>query len=64
MKTIEVKELDKYQSSVFKDKIIIEYLIYYLVDNVRKAAFVELGEIAKETRIKKIMETYYKEMLG
>jgi hypothetical protein len=64
MKTIEVKEIDKFQSTVFKDKTITEYLIYYLEDNVRKAAFTEIGESAKDTRIKKIMETFFIEMLG
>jgi hypothetical protein len=64
MKSIEVKEIDKFQSTVFKNKTITEYIIYYLEDNVRKAAFTEIGDDAKDARIKKIMETYYKEMLG
>jgi hypothetical protein len=64
MKTIEVKEIDKFQSTVFKNKTITEYIIYYLEDNVRKAAFTEIGESAKDTRIKKIMETFFIEMLG
>jgi len=64
MKTIEVKEIDKFQSSVFADKTITEFLIYYLEDNVRKAAFTEIGEKAKDIRVQKIMETHFKEMLG
>ena len=64
MKKIEIKKIDTFRSSVFEDKTITEYLIYYIEDNIRTAAFTELGESAKEARVKKIMETYFKEMLG
>jgi hypothetical protein len=63
MKSIEVKEIDIFKSSVFEDKIITEYIIYYLEDNIRKEAFTELGESAKDIRVKKIMQTHFKEIL-
>jgi len=58
MKKIIVKEIDKLCSTTFTDKIITEYLIYYLENDYRLEAYTELGEEAKNSRLAKLLRTY------
>jgi hypothetical protein len=57
MKKIIVKEIDKFHSTLFKDKIVTEYLIYYIEGN-RKKAFTEMGEQARDSRLGKLLDEY------
>lgn len=58
MKKIVIKEIDKLQSTLFNDKVITEYLIYYIENDVKKATFIELGDAGKDNKISEIFETY------
>lgn len=54
-----VKEIDKYQSKKFKNKIIKEYIIYLMIDEIPIMAFLEIGETAKNIRIIELLSKYY-----
>lgn len=58
MKKIVIKEIDKLRSTLHKDKVVTEFLIYFIENDVKIATFIELGETNKDNRISEIFETY------
>lgn len=58
-KKIIIKEIDKLYSKTFKDKFVIEYIIYLMEDDVKLATYTEIGEEAKKERINSIFLTYF-----
>lgn len=56
MDKIVIKEIDKYTSHLFKDKMISEYIIYLISEEgVKKEAYMEIGEEAKKLRVNELL---------
>lgn len=56
MDRILIKEIDKYTSSVFKNKTVSEYMIYLMTeDGVKKEAYLEMGLEAKKLRVNQLL---------
>ncbi len=56
MDRILIKEIDKYTSSVFKNKTVSEYMIYLMTeDGVKKEAYLEMGDEAKKLRVNQLL---------
>lgn len=56
MDKIVIKEIDKYTSHLFKDKMIPEYIIYLMSEEgVKKEAYTEIGEEAKKLRVNELL---------
>ncbi len=60
MQKIIIKEIDKLHSSLHKNYIVSEYLIYVMVDeNQTLEAYTELGEAAKNARINELILVHF-----
>lgn len=46
------KEIDKYKSTFHKGRVISEYIIYIMIDEVIIEAYTELGEENKNNRLR------------
>jgi hypothetical protein len=57
-KKIIVKEIDKFLSVVNKDRVVTEYVIYLMIEDVRAEGFIELGEEAMKLRVSEISLTH------
>jgi hypothetical protein len=59
MKRIVVKEIDRLKSSTFDDKIVSEYLIYFIInqggEDIILKGFTEYGEKNKNSKIDEII---------
>jgi len=56
MDKIVIKEIDKYASHLFKDKMMSEYIIYLMSEEgVKKEAYIEIGEEAKKLRVNEML---------
>ena len=53
-----IKQIDKFESKTYKDKVIYEYLYCLKCDNVNIVAFTELGDEHKQSRINETKKTY------
>jgi hypothetical protein len=49
--TILSKEIDKYKSAKHKKKIITEYIVYLMIDNIPIEAYIEFGSNNMHNRI-------------
>jgi hypothetical protein len=58
-KKIVIREIDRFASVTSKDKIISEYAIYYIVDNINVEAYVEIGAVAKKIRVNQILLNHF-----
>jgi hypothetical protein len=59
MKKIIVKEIDRLNSTVFKEKQISEYLIYLMLDDIKLNAYTEIGSDAKKERVNELLLTHF-----
>jgi hypothetical protein len=59
MKKIIVKEIDRLNSTVFKEKQISEYLIYLMLDDIKLNAYTEIGSYAKKERVNELLLTHF-----
>jgi hypothetical protein len=59
MKKIIVKEIDRFNSTVFKEKQISEYLIYLMLDDIKLNAYTEIGSDAKKERVNELLLTHF-----
>ena len=56
MDKIVIREIDKYTSHLFKDKMKSEYIIYLMSEEgVKKEAYMEIGEEAKKLRVNELL---------
>ena len=55
MKSIVIREIDRYTSQTYKDKIISEYLIYLYYNDVKLECYTEIGTDAKNIRVNEII---------
>lgn len=60
MKKIIIKEIDRLQSKLFKDKIVSEYLIYYIENDIKIETMIALGTDNKNTMVDKTLQKYCK----
>ena len=54
-KKIVIKEIDKLVSVVSKERVVTEYLIYYMVGDAKVEAYTELGDEAKKLRVNELL---------
>ena len=55
MKNIIIKQSDLLYSKIHKDKVIVEYLIYLMENDVKLACYNEIGIEAKNIRVNDIL---------
>ena len=55
MKKILIKEIDKLQSKTHKGRVITEYLVYLIENDVKLACYSELGKEAKDIRVNELI---------
>lgn len=58
-KKIVIKEIDRLTSTVHSGKVVSEYLIYYMVDDVKVDAYTEIGNESKEFRVHDLLTEYF-----
>jgi hypothetical protein len=56
---IVIKEIDKLVSVVSKERVVSEYIIYYMVGDVKVEAHTELGDEAKKIRVNEILLKHF-----
>ena len=54
--TVVVKEIDQYRSKLHKNKIIHEYIVYQMINNMPIKADTAIGEINRDILIKKYLD--------
>ena len=54
-KKIVIKEIDKLVSVVSKERVVTEYIIYYMVGNQKVEAYTEMGDEAKKLRVNELL---------
>lgn len=54
-KKIVIKEIDKLVSVVSKERVVTEYLIYYMIGDAKVEAYTELGDDAKKLRVNELL---------
>jgi hypothetical protein len=60
-KKILIKEIDKLKSTTTKDKFISQYIIYYMVNEVKVEAFIEVGDEAMSLRVNELALTKFED---
>ena len=55
MKKILIKEIDKLQSKTHEGRVITEYLVYLMENDVKLACYSELGKEAKDIRVNELI---------
>ena len=55
MKKILIKEIDKLQSKTHKGRIISEYLVYLMENDIKLSCYSELGKEAKDIRVNELI---------
>jgi len=59
MKKIIIKEIDILTSKKHKNRIIIEYLIYLMENDVKLACYIEIGDESKDNRLNKLINNNF-----
>ena len=59
MKKIVVKEINQFVGMMFDDKIVMEYIIYLMVDDINVEAHTAIGEEELKMSIKKIVSEHH-----
>lgn len=55
MKHILIKEVDQLHSKLHKNKVITEYLIYLIENDVKLACYSEFGKESKDLRVNELL---------
>ena len=55
MKSILIKEVDQLKSKLHKNKVISEYLVYLIENDVKLACYSELGKESKDMRVNELI---------
>lgn len=55
MKSILIKEVDQLKSKLHKKKVISEYLVYLIENDVKLACYSELGKESKDMRVNELI---------
>lgn len=55
MKSILIKEVDQLKSKLHKNRVISEYLIYLMENDVKLACYSELGKESKDMRVNELI---------
>jgi hypothetical protein len=55
MKSILIKEVDQLHSKVHKNKLVSEYLVYLMQNDVKLACYSELGKENKDMRVNELI---------
>lgn len=55
MKSILIKEVDQLHSKVHKNRLVSEYLIYLIQNDVKLACYSELGKENKDMRVNELI---------
>jgi hypothetical protein len=55
MKSILIKEIDQLQSNLHNDRVVSEYLIYLMQNDVKLECYSELGKEAKDMRVNELI---------
>ncbi len=55
MKSIIIKEVDQLQSKLHKNRVVSEYLVYLMQNDVKLACYSELGEESKDMRVNELI---------
>jgi len=58
-KKIVVKEIDKLVSVVSPTRVVTEYMVYLMVNEQKVAAYLELGEEAKNIRVNELIVKHF-----
>jgi hypothetical protein len=53
-----IKEIDKYTNTK-KEKVVSEYLIYYVINGSNVVAYTELGDKNKKNRVNELLIRYF-----
>ena len=59
MKNIIIKQSDLLYSKIHKDKVIVEYLIYLMENDVKLACYIEIGDESKDNRLNKLINNNF-----
>lgn len=55
-----IKEIDRFNSVRYKDKVVSEYIIYVVDgEGTHLFAFTEIGDIAKKARVNELILTHF-----
>jgi hypothetical protein len=55
MKSILIKEVDQLHSKVHKNRLVSEYLVYLMENDVKLACYSELGKESKDMRVNELI---------
>ena len=55
MKSIIIKEIDQLQSRLHKNRLVSEYLVYLMQNDVKLACYSELGKESKDMRVNELI---------
>jgi hypothetical protein len=55
MKSIIIKEIDQLQSKLHKNRLVSEYLVYLMQNDVKLACYSELGKESKDMRVNELI---------
>ena len=55
MKSILIKEVDQLKSKLHKNKVISEYLVYLMENDVKLACYSEVGRESKDMRVNELI---------
>lgn len=55
MKSILIKEVDQLKSKLHKNKVITEYLVYLIENDVKLACYSEFGSKSKDMRVNELI---------
>lgn len=55
MKSILIKEVDQLKSKLHKNKVISEYLVYLMENDVKLACYSEVGVESKDMRVNELI---------
>jgi hypothetical protein len=55
MKSILIKEIDQLHSNLHNDRVVSEYLIYLMQNDVKLECYSELGKEAKDMRVNELI---------
>jgi hypothetical protein len=61
MKKLIIKEIDKFQSKLFKDKVLTEYLVYYMENDVKVITFTTICDGIPSIDLDEILDIAYSE---
>ena len=55
MKSILIKEIDQLYSNLHNDRVVSEYLVYLMQNDVKLECYSELGKEAKDMRVNELI---------